>query len=441
MLRRSRWLLAGLAIAGPLVFAACNNPHLAGGKLHFDQQRYERAKENFELAVEKMPESGEAHLWLGRAEAELGQVDAAASNFDKAASLEPRIAEDVKNAREHYWSELFNNAIAYVEEADDVRVQGGDPTEKFRSALREFQQAVKYNPAAHQTYTNIGKLYFNLGEVDSALTMFGHVREMAPDDATVSELLFSVYKDQGNRAFESAIDAKQVDKNNEAALEMFHNAHTFYIRAAEMKPEDVELNQNRGAVAWELADLQPERKDEMLAQSQAAYDKVLAQEPDNLDVLENLALLHSELGSYEKAKVLAAKLVDLEPKEGRYHVHLGRIVGEMGDKPAMLGELLLGQVINNGVNVDPTQARVQAEKYGPRSDILSRFREAGEPEEIKTYTASGSSYEVWFYWTRGTAYAFEAGNEIYTGRFQKWTPPAEESEEMDGSSDVSPEGN
>ena len=425
MLRRSRLLLAALAILGPLAFAACNNPHLAGGKLHFDQQRFERAKENFELAVEKMPESGEAHLWLGRAEAELGEVDAAAANFDKASELDPRIADDVKNAREHYWSELFNNAIAYVEEADGVRSEGGDPNEKFTQALREFQQAVKYNPTAHQTYTNIGKLYFNLGEVDSALAMFSQVREMAPDDPTVTELLFNVYKDQGNRAFERAIDAKASDDTDQA-LEMFDTAHTFYAKAGDIKPDDVELNQNSGAVAWELADIQPERKQELLSQSQAAYEKVLTEEPDNMDVIENLALLHSELGDHEKALELASKLVDLNPKEGRYHVHKGRILGEMDDKPAMFGSLLIGQVVKGGANVATTQARAQAEKYGPRSDILGCFRENGEPEEIKTYQQSGSSYEVWFYWTRGTAYAFEGGSQIYVAKFAKWEPPAED---------------
>ena len=52
--------IAALGFAAVLAWAACSNPHLAGGKLHFDQERFDRAEENFQLAVEKDPSNGEA---------------------------------------------------------------------------------------------------------------------------------------------------------------------------------------------------------------------------------------------------------------------------------------------------------------------------------------------------------------------------------------------
>lgn len=435
MLRRGRVLYALVALCGTLVWAACSNPHLAGGKLHFDQMRFERAKENFQLAVEETPENAEAWLWLGRAHAELGEVEPATDAFQKARELDERIADDVKNTREHYWSERFNSALAYAGEANDIRVGGGDATEKYRAALDESQRAATYNPEAVGTHTLIGKIYFNLGEVDSAMAVFNKVSEMAPDDEEINLMLLGVYKDQGNQAFSRALDAKQIDKDVARAEEMFETARAFYTKAYRIQVDDVDVNQNLGAVDWELADLSPEnpeRKQELLQEALGHYEAVLKAEPENADVIQNLSILHNELGNQEQALEYAERFVDADPKFGRAHLNQGRLRGETGDKVAMFGDLLIGQAIDQGIDVPTAQARAEAEKHGPSSDMLNRWREAGDPEEIRQYTEGGSQYQVWFYWTRGAAYAFEAGKEIYAKRFASVEPEEEVMEEASG---------
>src|SRR5690606_26336562 len=97
----------------------------------------------------------------------------------------------------------------------------------------------------------------------------------------------------------------------------------------------------------------------------------------------------------------------------------GRAQGALDNRQAMLGDLLIGQSLDSGTKISSSQARAEAEKHGTRSDMLSQFREAGEPEEIRTYSdAGGSQYQIWFYWTRGRAYCYQGGKEIYAKEFK-----------------------
>ena len=77
--------------------------------------------------------------------------------------------------------------------------------------------------------------------------------------------------------------------------------------------------------------------------------------------------------------------------------------------------------------LNAAEARSLAEKHGPRSQELDRYRESGEPGEIRKFSdAGGGIYEVWFYWARGHAYAFQSGKEIFAGEFEKIAPATTE---------------
>ncbi len=62
-------LLAGFFLV--VSTTSCKNPNLSGGILHFDQKRYERARETLLKAIAQEPSNAEAYFWLGKAYAEL----------------------------------------------------------------------------------------------------------------------------------------------------------------------------------------------------------------------------------------------------------------------------------------------------------------------------------------------------------------------------------
>lgn len=418
--------VAALGFAAVLAWAACSNPHLAGGKLHFDQERYDRAEENFRLAVEKTPEDGEAWMWLAMSQAEQDRPEEAVANFKKAAELTPSIAQDVANNRQSYYADHYNSGLAYVTEAKDFETAGDEAAaqERYRSALTQFKKAVIYRDDDAQAHMSIGVSYFNLGQIDSALIVFDRVHDMAPDDPKVATTLHEVYKDQGNQAFAAGIEAKEAG-DEAKAKELFEGALNFYNSAAEIEADDLDLAQNRAGIAWELSDLDPSRKDELTAAAAADYERVLAAEPENAIVLENLSMLASSRGETQAALDYASRLVDIDPKDAKAHILQGRAQGALDNRSAMLGDLLIGQSLDSGTQIPPTQARSEAEKFGAKSDMLAQFRESGEPEEIRSYSdTGGSDYQIWFYWARGRAYCYQQGDEIYAKEFKGVTAGA-----------------
>ncbi|MEZ4649739.1 MAG: tetratricopeptide repeat protein [Candidatus Eisenbacteria bacterium] len=435
-MRITRWL-AAFAV-GTLVFvAACSNPHLSGGKLHYDQKRYERAEENFQLAVEETPENGEAWMFLAMSQAEQGKNELAAANFAKAAELAPPgtpLVDSVKQNREHFFSNRFNSAVAFSEEAEELKGAGDEAgaKKKFESALDELDTALMFKPESSQARSNLGIIYLKLGRIDDALATFDELRqnpEPGESSDRVNQMLLQVYSGQGNESFSQAIELRESDPAEakrylEAALDL-------YDKALAIDENDIESRQNQAAVAWELADNVGDenatRKTELLQKARGGYEFVLVKEPDNLEVMRNLMLLTSAMGDQDTSLDFAHRLLNLDPKNSTNWVQVGRILGQKDQKTAMFGHLLVGQALSSGAPLVAAEARGLAEKNGPRSQQLDRYRESGEPEEIRQYTDSGGGvYQVWFYWSRGHVYAFQSGKEIFAGEFEKIAPATPE---------------
>ena len=413
-------LLTACACVGVLFTAACNNPELAGGKLHFDQERYGQAEENFKLAVEASPENTEARMFLAMSQAEQGKDEEASANFAKAAEMAPE-NEAVGKNRLHYFGDRYNSALAYNDEAKDL-MDGGDENGakgKYREAIKEFNRALLYNPESKETYENLGVMYFRVDEIDKALESFDRLYQIAPDDEDVLATLQDVYSGRGNDSFQKALDKKR-DKDDAGSLKYFEAAMAFYDKAMEMNQDDIDVQQNRAAVAWELADLVPEKKDMYLAEAKKGYGAVFANEPTNEGVLLNLSLLANSTGDTDEALKYAKQLVDMDPKNAKYHVNEGRIHGTLDNKSEMFGGLLMGQALQQGIVQEISKARAMAEAHGPRSDMLGRYREYGDPEEIRVFKdAGGGEYQVFFYWERGLCFAFQDGAEVFKKSFRK----------------------
>jgi tetratricopeptide (TPR) repeat protein len=319
-----------------------------------------------------------------------------------------------------YYADAYNSGLTYSTEAQEFKDSGDDASarESFQKALQEFKKAVIYRENEPEAWMSIGKSHFNLGNIDSALVNFDHAHSIAPDDPKVNATLYEVYKAQGNQAFGAGIEAKQAG-DDAKAKEYFEAALSFYTSAGELGEEDIDIAQNRAGIEWELSDLDPVRADELRAAAATDYQKVLAAEPDNGAVLENLSMLESSRGNKDKALEYATRLVDLDPKDAAAHILQGRAQGALDNRSAMLGDLLIGQSLDSGTQVPSSQARAEAEKFGSRSDMLAQLRESGEPEEIRSYSdTGGSEYQIWFYWTRGRAYCFQGGKEIYAKQFK-----------------------
>ncbi len=429
-MRRWSLLAALLGVFLLIMWAGCSNPNLAGGKLHFDQAsreedpaertaRFHRALETFKKAVKEMPESGEARHWLGRAYAELDMPDSASASFDEALRLDPRMVDELRDTREHYYSRRYNSGLASAEEALKARAVGDEEGAEnaFRESLEEFRIATIYRPDHAQPFTMRGKVYLNLGDVDRAIDLLSSAREMEPTDQSIRRDLFLVYHEEGDKAFQGASVALRDDDSTKAHTK-FREARDFYNKADEVMPGDPNLSFQLGLAAYELAQLEPDNSQELLGEAITRYEEVLEDNPVDLDVLYNLTFVLRDLGRYEEAREIAVRLVDLRPKDGTYRDVLGRIEGRLGNQDALLSGIMFGRALRAGIPQDVGNASAMADQYGVQADIKLRYLENGAPEEILFLQDIGSEeYLMWFYWSRGLAFGFVQGRQEFVSQF------------------------
>lgn len=430
MISHTRALVLGTVILVAVLVVGCGSRWLAGGKLHFDQKRYEQALENFEKAVAEKPDDGEAHLWLGRALAELERDERAVPEIHKASELVPEgteLSEMVDNTLVSYWSLRYNSGLAYAKDAATARDEAANhrameetelakaaqerAVEKLELAVDRFERAMIFCPDTVKNYSNLGKVLFQLGQREEGMEMFRKAREMAGDRVELQNFLFLVFRSLGIQALE-----ERTPEGYERALDMFDEATTFDRTPEEMAT----IYFNMGIAGVGLADeLGGDEKAAALRKAVDYYGKVLDVDPEDTAALTNLAHAHLDLDEKEQALELGQRLVDVEPWKGEFHFILGRMYNAAGKREEYAAHLMLQSSLDEGKPLPMDNIREIVRSYGPGSDMLNTLRDRGEPEQLYEYfSTSRGAYDIWWYWTDGRVYIFKKGKEVFRDAFK-----------------------
>lgn len=411
MMNRGRWLVVGVVVAAVVLIAGCGSKWLAGGKLHFDQGRYERALETFQNAVAEQPDNGEAHLWLGRALAELERDDEAKAEIMKADELAPELNDMVSNTLQSYWSRRFNSGLTLAVEAQSDTV--ADPQARLEQAVDRFKRAAIYAPDSAQNYTNLGKVLFQLGRTDEALSVFDQARVLSEDRRDQQELLWKVYLTVGQMALEN----KSVE-GYQRAIDMFNKAATFDRTPAEL----ADVNFNIGVAYMELSAVtEGEASKENLKSSESHFLKALEVNPNDEAALQNLAYVYSDLGDNEKAVAMGQRLLDLEPWKPQCYATMTRLYNAANDRDKSAGYYIVSQVLMNTKPAGGTGARAEASGGPPRNDMLMTLLDRAVPQMVYDYQSTRGLYKVWAYWTDGRIYIFKDYKEVFRIAFKGMT--------------------
>ena len=172
--------------------ATLKETELALARLYVISGRHEQAEAVYRSLLRRAPRDAEVHMGLGRALARTGRTEDAERSFREAIVVEPG-----------YWMAYNSLGSFLIErgrnaEAADVfarvtelaprnpfgfnnlgaaRVAAGD----LQGSARAFEQSIAIDPT-RAAYSNIGTLYYFLGRLEEAVTMYGKALEMAPED-------------------------------------------------------------------------------------------------------------------------------------------------------------------------------------------------------------------------------------------------------------------
>jgi tetratricopeptide (TPR) repeat protein len=414
---RIRWspIARGAALVALILLAACQSQFLAGGKLHFDQGRYDKALENFEKALAEQPNNGEVHLWYARTLAELERDDEAVAELKRAVELDPLQQEMVTNTYGSYWSKRYNSALAYAKAADQAREQGNESevTKQRELAEERFRRAIIFAPDSVQNYSNLGKVLFQLGRLDEAMESFQRAKTMSEGKPYIQTFLFSLFKTLGTQALES---------EDKASLERAVSLLTDASRLPAEPERMIEVHYNLGAAYYALSSKDEAHKAEYLDRAAEYFNMVLTADPEDAVALENLAYVYADQGKLDEATAAAQRRLDLEPWAPESHFLMQHLYKLAKNDRQANAHLLIIQMRNQGERVPVETVRADAVRISPTCDMMKVLRERGAPDERRSYTISQTTYEAWFYWTGGRIYIFQGGAEKFRTNFKGVAP-------------------
>ncbi len=385
-----------VALAATVAITGCaQNPHLSGGRLYRSQKVYDKALRELELAVQQEPQNPLAHLELGMVYAEIGETKKAGAEFDKAVELDPKMQKDVEANRRHYWVEHFNAGIRLSNEEKN-----------FEEAAKEFEKAIDLDPQDARAYTNLAFCLRKIGRQDEALDLFEKAASLNPTDPTARKNLAASYVDLGRG------EAK--DGNFGAALKLFEKALELDSTLVET---EFELANAYSQAAQ--ADTTEEEKAAKYEKAISLYTRVVGRDPNHIDAIFNLGTAYLAMERADEALPLLKKAVDLDPKVHDFHNRLGRAYARQGNDEMAVAEIVVSKALRGMRQsdldywLDPGTVKA---RYPDAAPLTRTLEDVGRPEDVYTYQESGGTVEVWFYWTKGTAYYFVNGGAPASNR-------------------------
>jgi serine/threonine protein kinase/tetratricopeptide (TPR) repeat protein len=285
----------------PEVHSVLGSAYIATGK-------YAQAITELKRAISLAPSSDEAYRRLGAAYLASGDYPHAIEAFQKGVDL-----------NSYFW--VNQNALA------DAYFRSGD----YAKALQGFQQVTVLAPDVDAGYENIGNVYAQQGKYQEAVPYF--------QKALAIEPYFSTYSNLGSAYF----FLKQ------------------YAQAAEMFGKAVELNPNDTSMTVNLADSYrfSGQKDKAHATYQQAVSlgyKELQTNPQNSDVMAQIALCYANLGDAQQADtfIKKARAIDKSSLDYVYdQVEIYALLGNTKDALAALKEALEKHYPAEAVAADP----------------------------------------------------------------------------------------
>ncbi|MCS6905720.1 MAG: tetratricopeptide repeat protein [Bacteroidia bacterium] len=174
------------------------------------------------------------------------------------------------------------------------------------SAKKHYLKAMAIYPKANVAAWGLGRLYAFLGIMDSADKYYNYVA-----DWFVFDEAEEVKASKESLAWYYYVKARQ--KENQAQRE---KALTYYNKSLRYNPKNAEVWYSKGVYLFEDASPQ---KPVNLGEVIFCFERAVALNPNKIEYVFNLAGSYFYAGRYDRAKEVAKKVLEIDPKHGGAH--------------------------------------------------------------------------------------------------------------------------
>ena len=272
--------------------------HLSFGARYLKSKQYEDAETQFLKSFGFNPKRSTTARYLGRLYEETERYDEAITWFQKAIELDPnskytKIAH-IALARIYIIQEQPDKAIGDYEALLEFDLESEEKIKYYHALVslnvetEEYERALDYAkkwgelaPDEPEVRDMIGKLHLRTGGEDEALVEMEKVLEMNPDDYATLEKVAGMYERRGD---------------DDKAFDAFEKLYQNDVSSVFFLEETIKLGKMVGkSKSWIVNRL----------------EKLYAMQPDNLAVIEELAVLTESFKWVNKG-------LEQDPKNGRY---------------------------------------------------------------------------------------------------------------------------
>ncbi len=349
----------------------CQPKEVTSAKVYIQQNDWDSAIKQLEIAVQNYPENAEAHYLLGRAYGMKGRFEDMNREFEASLKADPKFATQIEFERNKYWIESYNKGVQMfnadkIEEAIEAFKKAAviDPNrvetyrnlavayaraKRFEEAIGAFQKAIELDPNSPETLLNMGMVYYQMEKFKESAETLEKVLELQPDNVDAITTLGLAYHmlgetDKAIAAYERALQKAPSNPDllfNYAALllkkgEFERAAETFksllkdnpddydaviavadaFLQVAEKFTKEANKLETEDDTAnrEEIEKLRKTAK-EFYAKAVPYLEKATQLKPDNRNIWFNLGVAYIHLGEREKGEAAFKKADELEKAE------------------------------------------------------------------------------------------------------------------------------
>jgi len=280
----------------------------------------ERGEQACRSAIELDHGASSPRITLGRIQAAIGDTSAAIATLETALAVNP-----------YYWNAYWQLA--------DLHKRRGD----MQSAELAYRMAAEKRPRDAIAQWDLAMFYYKGGVYSQAIDYYKRALELAPENTWFLSGLAAAYDLEGHHA--EAITILERSLKIKPDYQTYTNLGTFYFYdtrfadAAAMYEEALKLKPDAWYTVWgSLAESyywMPGKRDTATALLERTADlarKELAEEPDDVIIMTDLASYYAELGRTEEARKLVEQGVQMSIADPATEFRIAEVYECLGER-------------------------------------------------------------------------------------------------------------
>lgn len=285
---RAMVALSLLVLLLAVMLFGCRSKEVESALIYINQQNdWDKAMEQLQLAVQTNPSDVEAQVYLTEGYGRRGEYQKMNEHFEIAMKLmggagkaNQKFIDKLNYDRDRFWRECFNKGVSNVK------------NEKLADAAVNFQNCITIDAERPEAYRNLGYVNLQTDNVESAIQNYQDVIRISPKDTQTMTDLGRLYMraEQYNKTIELMDKLLAIDSLNVDAI-------------------------TQKAMAFDYLN-EPEK-------AFAAYEEALAKRPDDVDLMFNLGRLYFLKDNFEKAVENFRKVLEKSPEDFEANLNIG----------------------------------------------------------------------------------------------------------------------